>query len=150
MKGGAARGRAPPERIPNTCSCSRAHYGARADLAPRGVGSGARAQTPFLAALQSVARRRSLAVAPTGPAPRARAPASPRLPGGEQMARVRGTTRDTPVLDQPAPPPSEAYDSVKGVTLLWTSVCVLVPRGHSGTYNPNHNCTCAFLPWSQS
>lgn len=63
--------RAPGAR-PHTCF--RARRSARADLAPRGVGPGARAQTPFLAAL-AVLRpaRSSLAAAPAGPAPRARA-----------------------------------------------------------------------------
>lgn len=47
---GAARPRSAP---PHTCSCSRARCGARADLAPSGVGLGARARAdPLLGGLR--------------------------------------------------------------------------------------------------
>lgn len=103
-EGGAARGRAPPERTHHTCSCSRARCGARADLAPRGVGRGARAraQTPFLAAFAIRGPAPLIGHCPRRARPARSGPAGARLPGGEQRARVGGATRDTGC--SPAPP----------------------------------------------
>lgn len=100
-EGGAARGRAPPERTHHTCSCSRARCGARADLAPRGVGRGARARRPpsWRPSL-SAARRRSLAIAPAEPALRARDRRARACPGASR-GRGSGAPRGIPAVVQP-------------------------------------------------
>lgn len=95
--------RAPGAR-PHTCFCARARRSARADLAPRGVGPGARAQTPFLAALAVCGPRAAHWPPPPQGPPRALGPAGARLYGGDGGARGEGTVPETRVLVQAFPP----------------------------------------------